>query len=245
MTKTKTPNSAVGTEIAVKPEIASASLTILSAARALPAISSDADYDAAGRFLTTCIRSPLAEIDADLDPRIKDAHRTWKGLLALKAKYAKPFLAAKKVVDTLMTDWQFEKRRRVEQERQRIKQAQRDEAERSAAEEASCLLESGDDQDAVQAESILAAMAGGQIQPAVPIPVATPAKAKSSGTSFRVVRRYRILDPAKLNRAYVMTVPNEVAIKAAVEAHGKKAEEMVGAGAIEYYEEGNVGSSAR
>lgn len=208
---------------------------ILDEARALR-ITTDEEYEAAGKFLVEVVKPGLARVDEVFDPNIRRWHEGHKAALEEKRGHAAPLLEAERIVKGGITGWRQEVARRQELERRKAEREARERAEVAAREEALRLLGEGRHEEA---EEMLEELAEGVV-PTLPVPVRKVEAPRVAGISTRTLKRWRLVDVGKMKREYM--VPDEKAIQAAVTAMGKRAEAVVGEGSIEYYEEESVGA---
>lgn len=207
-------------------------VTILDQAR-LITITDDAQYAVASSFLTTVVNPALRQLDEAFDPIVKRWHEGHKTTLATKKKLAEPFVEAKRIIDGAMSTFQMELRRKQLEVQAGIERALKEEAERVAIEKALELMDSGDEEGAVE-------LLGVEPQPLVSVPVVVRST-KVEGSSFRVLKRFRVVDVDKVSREYM--VPDEKKIQEVVNRLGKGAEKVVGG--IEMFEVGSVASTAK
>ena len=195
-------------------------------------ISSGADYQAAGAFLTEEIKPVLKEIEATFRPIITAANQTHKAAIAEKKKHDAPLLEAEGLVKAAMGVYHLEQKEIERQaERERLAVARREAEERALAEAAE-LEEIG---EAEAAEEIIS-------MPATPVVVKpAPAPPKTAGVSVRTKSKHRIINVAAIDPKFMM--PDEKKITQVVRSMGKDAEMIVGG--IEVYEEPIVSARAR
>lgn len=129
-----------------------------------------------------------------------------------------------------------ERFRRLDEERQlqeseKIRRELQAAAETSVIEQATELLLTG---QADEGARLLSSVGAGQVQPVTVAPVAVIRPVKSEGIGLRKTKKFRMIDPMKLLRPYLM--PDEKLIQRVVTARGKDAEQLVGPGSIEVYE---------
>lgn len=213
----------------------SQSLNILETARTFT-ISSQSEADAAGLFRQECIDRPLKELDRDFSGPKQSAHRLHTSIVALHRKYAAPFLQAKEIIDSALTTWLRSERDRQLREAAEVARQLQESAEEAAAEEAARLLLSGSEEDAQEAEGVLARLGAGEIEPlsaSIPMVLSRP---KIEGISGRTYKKYRIVDENKIKRGYL--TPDSAKIQSKVTEMGKEAEGIVGG--IEVYEEEGI-----
>lgn len=193
------------------------------------AVTNDEQYAAAAAFLSEDVKPLLRRINETFDPIVEQAHRAHKTALDAKKKVAEPVLAAERAVKaslSLYAQRQEEARRRREAE---IRRAEQERAEREALDRAAELERQGHREEA---EAMLDA-------PIVAAPVVLPpATPKVAGVSTREGWKYRIVDPAKIRREFL--VPDEAKIGALVRSMKGAAGELVGG--IEVYSEQIVSS---
>ncbi len=219
--------------------IQSSSLSVLEAAQSLQ-ITSNEERLAAAEFLTTVIRPLLIQIDKAYDPNIKRWYEGHKQAIADKKKISRDVLLAKTAIDGIIGRYDLEQRQKKLDEQRRLAQAIQSEVQRSTVAEAQKLVESGEEDKAMELLETLPAVverAGNAL------PQMIHKTAKAEGVSTRFLPRFRMVDEKKLKPEY--TMPDESKIQDTVNRLGKGAEIEVGEGAIEYYEKPSIASSAR
>ena len=186
-------------------------------------------YELAGAMLRDVVTLKKS-IQEEFKSSKAAAHEAHKKITALEAKMLEAPTKAESLLKKAMGDWALvEAKRRQEEERRLLEQARKDEEDRRI--EAAIALEQAGHADV--AESVLSAPA--------PVAVVTVPKPAAVGVSVRKVVKFRILDPSKINRPYL--VPDEIAIRNQVKALGKDAEKLVGG--IEVYEENELAVRVR
>jgi hypothetical protein len=212
-------------------------------------IRSDADYAAAGDLLTGSIKPALKQLNGAFDPIIASWHGGHRQTIATKKSLTAPLLAAEKHIKELMGEYDVEQTRlkRIEARAaaEEEARAEREAEEARQAEEAVRLLEEGDEEAALE---LLGLADEGddegeeeEEEVAVYVPPVKVDRPKADGITVRMLKRYRVTDPGKIKRAYL--VPDTRKIQKIVEALGEGAEEVVGG--IEFYEKPSVGAQAR
>ncbi len=189
-------------------------------------------YELAGEFLTGSIKPALKEIEARFRPMQRAADATKREILDQRRALEDPLKAAEVIIKQRMGVHVVEQRRiqaEAEAERQRIA---REEAEEARLAEAAALEDAGHTEAAQ--EKIDA-----PIVPAVVAPA--PEKPKATGTSARMVTKYRILNAAAIGREYLM--PDDKKIAGVVKAMGADAARLIGG--IEVYAEPVISARAR
>lgn len=140
-----------------------------------------------------------------------------------EAKHLEPVQEARRVLKSKMSNWQDEQELlRREEERKLREQARKLEEDRQIAEAE--LAEKAGDKETAQA--ILE-------QPVVTPPVVLPRAVPKSATLIRKIKKYRVLDPSKVKRDFLIL--DEVKIGQVVRSMGQAAEALVGG--IQVYEE--------
>lgn len=217
------------TEIAVpEKELREQGSALIAEANAIQITSHD-QYEAAGAFLVG-VAALRKSITAAMKP-VKDAtHTAHKAATNLENDLLAGPAKADLIVRTRMSAYS------------RAEQVAREKAQREQQE---ALRKQIEDQRITQAQTLADA---GHVEiadqildaPVVVAPVELP-KPTAAGVSVRKVVKFRIIDPAKINRAYL--VPDETKIRAQVKALGKDAASVVGG--IEVYEENELAVRAR
>lgn len=200
------------------------------------AIADDITYQLAADFRRQQTKRHLDFVESLLRPNIARLHTAHKDALADLQLLQRDALAADTDLKRRMEQYQLAERRRKEEERLARERAIAEERARLLAEELAFASEVEDDQGSLE---ILEEMA------APPAPVCLPAvmsAVKAEGATTRFRQRFRVLDVTKIKRQYLKLVVDEEKVQQIVEQLGKKAEEEVGVGGIEWYEEAIVGS---
>lgn len=186
------------------------------------------------------IKNIKKQINESFDTNIKNAHTTWKGLIAEKKKHTDPLDRAEKVAKDKAVFYQAEQERlRVEKERELRRKAEAEEArkrkikeeqerawrekERKQREEAERLEAEGRAREAEAKKAIAdraARLAEERKQEAeevyVPPPVVASTHKKAEGISTRKTWNFRIVDANLIPRQYLSV--NEKAIRSIVKA---------------------------
>lgn len=244
--------SDVTAPLAVTPEIreavATTAITISEAAAAL-CITNESEYAAAGTFLSTVVNPGIRKAEGLFAPirnrwkkMIADAKAGEQETVNAQLELCEPLYEAKAAIDKMMKDFQIAERRRKELEVAKTRRLIQEAAESARLAEASELLASDNPTEAARGEEILNEVAGGWVRPAITLPTisATASAPKAQGTATRWLKRYRLIDKTKLKEQY--KVADTVAIGKVVVRMGKAAEEEVGAGSIEFFEEPSLAS---
>ncbi|MCP4871608.1 MAG: hypothetical protein GY898_23105 [Proteobacteria bacterium] len=194
-------------------------------------IGSQEDYEGAGAFLTRHLKPALKKIEETWRPMQRAADANKKAILDQRREVETPLLEAEKITKKLMGDWTMEQRR-IEAAEQRKAEA---EARRIAEEEklaAAAHLEDQGHQEAA-VERLEA--------PTVPVMPAPVEKPKAKGTSARTVWKHRVIDEAKVARAFLTL--DEKKISGVVRQMGPDAVALVGG--IEVFEEPVISARAQ
>jgi hypothetical protein len=184
------------------------------------------EFEAAGAFLTNKIKPAQKWVQQLFEKPKKATHGAWKSVVAQEQSLLEPLADAETKIKRGMSAYAAEQerqRRAAEAEaarRQREEQA-RMEAERAAQAEA--LAESGETEAAVELLDAPAPLAF-----VMPAPVEAP---KAAGIATRRGWTFRIVDPARVNRAFL--VVDEKKIAALVRAIGPDAAAQVGGIVVE------------
>lgn len=207
-------------------EVEHQALEIVEQSKAIT-ILDDLDYENAGAFLRDNVKLVRRKIDAMFDPVIKASHLAHKEAVGAKKQLTAPLLEAERLVKSAMGTYYQKQQaeiRRAEQERLK---AAREEAERRQLEEAAELEDAGRN---VEAEAKIE-------EPVMPVVTSpAPAAPKAAGTSVRMVKKFRIINAAAIDRKFL--IPDEKKIGQLVRSLGADAETLVGG--IEVYEEASV-----
>ncbi len=206
---------------------------------------------AAAEFLRHTIKAALKQADEAFDPIIRANHAAHKLAVAQKAGAVAPLLEAERIVKAamgayaqrLLEEQRAELRRAEEAQRaaaaeqRRLQAEQQQRAEEARLAEAVRLADAG---KPAAADALLAAPV--VVEPVVAAPVYAKyiPPPKAAGISTKMVWKFSIADPKAVAREYC--VPNEVAIRALVAAHGAAAAALVGG--IEVWEEPVVSARA-
>lgn len=179
-------------------------------------ISNRDELEAAGAMLTT-IKGLQKEINQVFDPIIKKAHQSHKEAVAQKKKAGAPLVRAEGIIKPKIAIYTAEQERiRLEEETRLRKEA---EAKQKAEEEkrikeAEALEAEGKKEEA---EKVISE----PIPEPAPIAAPSPA-AKVEGVSIKKIWKFRIVDPSKLPREYLMA--DSTAIGKAVRTQKEKCE---------------------
>ena len=217
------------TELAVpEKELREQGSALIAEANAI-VVSSHDQYESAGRFLTN-VAALKKSITTAMKP-IKDAtHAAHKAATTLENDLLAGPAKADVIVRTRMSAYSQAERVAREKAQREQQEALRKQIEDQRIAQAQSLADAG---HVEIAEQILDA-------PVVVAPVELP-KPTAAGVSVRKVIKFRIIDPAGINRPYL--VPDETAIRNQVKALGKDAEKLVGG--IEVYGENELAVRAR
>lgn len=182
-------------------------------------------YEVAAGFLLKA-KQKIREAEAYWDPEIKRAREQHLALCGKRDDMKRPLESLVHDLDNRMKVWRVNER---ERQRKAELEAQAEATKRAEAErkdEAKLLKKAGraDEAQALLEKPIEA--------PLVILPTEIP---KVKGLSHRFVYKWRLKDSSKLHQGYL--IPDEPSIGATVRKMGKRAEAVVGAGAIEVYEE--------
>lgn len=165
-----------------------------------------------GAALLKEIKAVLKEIGDTFDEPIKDAHIAHRAMIAAKKKHTEPREVAEYIVKGKMVKWQRAETDRVEADRRVLEAAERKREEDRRLAAAERLEAQG---RTAEAEAVID-------EPVVTAPIVMPPAApKVAGISTRRVWKFRIVDVELIPYRYMM--PNEVAIRATVQAMGKAA----------------------
>lgn len=191
------------------------------------------------------VRKVSDAIEGYKRPSIKLLHEAHaKALDDLKLSIA-PLTQAEAFIKGKQDNYQNNLRRAQEAERRRLETAMEEARQRTLREEMETAAASATPN---HLDSVIERMA----QPAITVPM-IPVKAKAAGASGTLVKKFRMLDPAKLSPAFIMgAILSEIAekgecvwlttaINKEMRYRGKGAEQTVGTGSIEYYEEISTG----
>lgn len=185
--------------------------------------------------------SLLARIKAEIKARLEYWKPAKKKLDEAHAEICKkekdsiaPLKELEKTVGQKMSLWSEAEEKRRRDEEVRLQAEARKKADEDAKRQADLLKKSG------RPEEAKAVMQ----QASVPVPVVVPsAVPKVAGLSQRKTWRFKIVDSSKLQRQFLM--PDDVAIGSLVRSLGKAAEQVVGPGAIEAWEESSFAGRGR
>jgi superfamily I DNA and/or RNA helicase len=196
----------------------------------------DDTYQLAADFRRQQTKKLIDFVESLLRPNISRLHAAHKDALDDLKLLQRDALAADQDLKRRMEQYQLAERRRKEEERLARERAIAEERARLLAEELAFASEVEDDKGSLE---ILEEMA------APPTPVSLPAVVsaiKAEGAVARFRQRFRVLDMAKIKGPYLKVVVDEEKIQAVIDKLGRGAEEEVGVGGIEWYEEAIVGS---
>ena len=204
--------------------VESDALALPDRARAL-AVTTDEQYVAAGEFLKGA-KATAAQVKAVFDPIVAKAHEAHKTATAARSQMLQPIEEAERIVKGAMVKF-------VDQ-----REAERRAAERKAADEA---LRKAEEERIARAVELEAEgkSAEAEVEIARPLvaapvaPVAIAAPPKVAGVSTKKVWRFEIVDVSAIKREFM--VPNETAIRKAVESLNEGAAAVVGG--IRVYQE--------
>jgi hypothetical protein len=177
-------------------------------------------------------RALLKEIDDGYDDLIKAAHKLHKDSVAKKAKYYNPVDGGVRAAKSLMSVWDAEQERIRLAEQRRLEEIARKSEEERLLNEAIAAEEDAKRNGATKEE---AAQEATNIinEPVYVAPVVIPKSVPkmAGGPVYRTIWKYRITDPAKLPRQFL--IPDEVKIGQLVRALKKEH----GIAGVEAYEE--------
>lgn len=195
-------------------------------------ITDGASYEMAGAFLVEGIKAGLAAI-ADLFDPIEDAQKAARKVtIAQRRALEDPLKEGEKIIKRSMGAYDQEQRRLAAIAEQEAIDAAKKAAEDAAVAEAARLETAGHDEAAAERLAT----------PVVPtLPTPAPAAPQVKGVSTRVVTKFKITDPSKISRDFM--VPDEKKIGQVVRAMGADAATLVGG--IEIFEETVVAARAR
>lgn len=215
--------------------VQSEALAVVAEAEAMT-VANQIEFEAAGSFLTCSIKPAQKRVEEFFGPMKQAAHKAWKTIVARETEVLAPLADAETRIKRAMGAYA------AEQERQR-----------RAAEEAAASL-AKEEQARMEAERRAKAEAladAGETEAAVelldaPAPIAfvLPAAAeapKAIGISVRRSWKFQVVDPAKVNRAFLLV--DEKKIAALVRAIGPDAAAQVGG--IVVTEEFGISGKAR
>lgn len=174
-------------------------------------IRSDADYQAAARFLRDRCKAVLREVDATFDPIIRAAHLAHKEAVAQKAKVAAPIQEAEQIVKSAIGSYVREQERRQLEERRAAEERARQLAEREALDRAVRLEAQGRTE---AAEALLEQPIRPTLAPAALAPkaagISVPRVWRAEVVDFAALVAAVAADPTKLN----LLQPNASALRA-------------------------------
>lgn len=179
-------------------------------------ITSGEQYRLAGELLLD-IKRLIKEVESTFGPIKQKAHAAWQETIAQEKKARAPLDEAVGIISPAIIAYDQEQERiRLEQQRE-LERQQKQAEEDARIEEAAALEEQGETE---AAEQVLTA-------PSVAAPVVVPSSTpKVNGLSTRKSWDFKIIDPAKIGRAYMKA--DEVKIRAQVKALGPEAAKLVG-----------------
>jgi len=178
------------------------------------------------------IKSLRKEINETFDHLIKKAHETHKEAVAEKKRHEEPLIRAEGILKSgISTYTQEQERKRLEEQRKLEAEAWKREEEAKIA-EAVAATNMGDTKavDEILNEPI-------EVPPVI-LPTATP---KIQGLSTRKSWKFKVLDLSKINRQHLKV--DDVKIGQMVRALGKEAEATIGG--IQVWEETGVAAGRR
>lgn len=187
------------------------------------AIVDDASLIAAGELLKA-IKEARKAIEADFAESKKAANALHKAITAQENKYDAPWATADGKVRAAISKYTDEQAAIRRKEEARLAEEARKRREEEALQSAIKLEAEG---KAEQAAAVLD-------KPIVAAPVALAKPVNAAGVTMVTVKRFRVLDVTKAKPEFL--VLNEKAVAELVKAVGKRAEEIVGVGCIEFYE---------
>jgi hypothetical protein len=211
------------------------SLALIDQARQLR-ITNDSEL-AIASSLRSAAKAGLRQLDDDFKPVKQAWDNGKKSILALYRKYASPFNQAIEILDVLIRQYHSEVQRTQEREITKIRAGTQAELEKSAVEEAVTLIEQGEESSA---QEILESLSLDQMSSSIASLTPIIRKPQVEGLSVRTLKRFKVIDVSLIKPEFMM--PDTVKIQKCVTENGKRAEEIVGKGSIEYYEEKSVAS---
>lgn len=212
------------TELAIpERELRAQGSALITEAEAIQITSHD-QYTAAGQFLVN-VAALKRSITAAMKPVKEATHAAHKAATSLENDLLAGPARADVIVRTRMQAYQRAEQLAREKAQREQQEILRKQIEDQRLQQAQTLADAG---HVEVAEQLLEA-------PVVVAPVELP-KPTAAGVSVRKIVKFRIIDPAKINRPYL--IPDETAIRNQVKALGKDAERLVGG--IEVYEESDL-----
>jgi len=160
------------------------------------AITTDADFTDAAEQLKG-IKSLQKEIEASYGPLKQKASEAHKAIVAEEKRQLAPLVKAEAVCKSLMLTYQQAEQRKAEGQRRRL-QAEADEKarrEREALEKKAAAAKKPETQQKYQEQAA---------QVMAPVVAVAPSVPKVSGISTKKIWKARIVDEAKIPRAYLM-----------------------------------------
>lgn len=178
---------------------------------------------------------------------IQEAHQLHKRALARLADRVKPLKEAEATLKREQDAYQNRLRQEKEKERLRLERLMQEERERVLTLE---LEQAAAQDDGGKVEEVFERMAAPL--PAIPL---VQVAVKADGASTRTLPKFNLLDPSKISHTFLLSaIQYDIgrsasgecewlmkAIQREVVRSGKGAEEVVGEGAIEYYETASTG----
>lgn len=233
-----TPTATLLIPEVMREETTTAALTVTTDAKRLAVrITSNEQYEEASEYVINVINTRLAKLDELCDSNIKRWFQGHREAIADKKRLAQPFIDAREAIDSARKAWVLESKRRQELEQRQLAASMTQAAEEQTALQAAEMFEQG---NTAEGDALLESLSSGLVTPVSAPPPLTVRTPKADGTSVRMLKKYRLLDPSKLSRDFL--IPDDDKIGKLVRAVGKDAEEMVGKGAIQYYEEPSIAS---
>lgn len=186
-------------------------------------------YGQAGEVLTV-IKVLRKEINAAFDPIISKAHAAHKEAVAQKKKAEAPLVEAEAYIKPQIAGYLKEQERKRQEEEARLRLEAKKKADEDKLKAALAAEKAGDNEEA---EAI--------ISDPTPVPPVVLVKStpKLEGVSVKKIYKFRITDPNKVPRMYMM--PDEKTIGAVVRST-KGAVQITG---VEIYAEDSVAAGAR
>lgn len=180
-------------------------------------VTTDQEFETAAEFLKV-VKAMASKVKAIFDPVVARAHEAHKAATAARAQVLSPITEAEGVVKRSMSAF-VDRRERERAEAERVAR----EAARKAAEEERLAraLELEQSGRAAEAEVELA-------RPVAPQAVAVPIQAppRVAGVSTKKIWQFEIVDASAIKREFL--VPNETAIRSAVQSLNEGAVAVVG-----------------
>lgn len=211
-------------------EVEQKALSVPARARSIE-IKDNESFIRAGELLKA-IKDIRREIDETFDSVIKKAHEAHKEAVGQKKKAENPLVEAEGIIKPKIASYMAEQERIRREEERRLQEEARKREEEARLAEAVHLEQIGEPEEVVQ--SVLEEPIA---PPVIVLPKATP---KVEGISSRKAWKYRPKNPLNVKREYLIL--DEKKIGALVRQLGPQAEEIIGKGSIEIYEDRIIAS---